>query len=73
MSGLDTYRVDKNQVTIEVHSGPDNLGRYSYTLHWWAPDFHVGPQWRGQAFKAPYKDKVKRWEKLGHTVVVVTR
>ena len=26
---------------IEIHGGPDGLGRYSYTLFWWA-DYHPG-------------------------------
>lgn len=47
---------------IEIHEGPDGLGRYRYTLYWmadWPPntfhekDFDGKPYWRGQVFHAP--------------------
>jgi hypothetical protein len=48
---------------IEIHSGPDSLGRYSYTLFWMA-DYHPGhPDGehriaeRGQCFFAPLRKK----------------
>lgn len=47
---------------IEIHSGPDRLGRYSYTLYWIAT-YHPGdPKGehrvaeRGQSFHGPLPD-----------------
>lgn len=44
---------------VEIHSGPDELGRYHYTLFWMA-DYHPGDprgehrySERGQVFHAP--------------------
>jgi hypothetical protein len=51
---------------VEVHSGPDSLGRYSYTLFWEA-DYHPGhPEGenrraeRGQCFFGPLPTRSPR-------------
>lgn len=53
----------------EIHSGPDSLGRYSYTLYWMA-DYHPGhPEGeyrraeRGQCFFTQLRPGVKYVDK----------
>lgn len=46
--------VNEGEYVCEVERGPDNLGRYSFTLYWWA-DYRVGlqgPGVRAQCFFA---------------------
>ena len=49
----------KSEKRIVIHGGPDERGRYHYTMYWWA-DYHPGDPGgeyrhaeRGQEFHAP--------------------
>ena len=62
---------DKNEVWMEVTSGPTKEGYYGFTFIWWAEGFHTGPCWRGQVFLSndPVAHK-KKFETSGRKVIV---
>lgn len=55
---------------VEIHSGPDDRGRYSYTLYWMAdyhpghPDGEYGWRERGQCFFGPLPARFRDSHKL---------
>lgn len=65
------YQMDLKTVTVELQEGPDGKGRHHFTVYWWNPDFHTGPQWRAQCFHANYSHQLEYWRKQGRRVVVV--
>ena len=43
---------DTATVYITYYGGPDHERRYAFLMEWWDDGFHLGPQWRGQMFRA---------------------
>ena len=59
-------KVAKNEVLIEVYDRPDQEGKQCFTVHWYDPVFHEGPQQRAQVFRAnleEYKARVRARKK----------
>lgn len=53
---------DHKTITFETDGQKDGQGRYHFSMRWFDPQFHLGPQWRGQHFHAqlePYLTKAK--------------
>lgn len=57
---------DKDTVYFTYYSGPDKEMCYSFMMEWWQENFHMGPSWRGQMYKAdplPYIVMAEAWGK----------
>lgn len=57
---------DKTVTTIVYYSHGDSHGKYSFAMWWWSENYHLGPQWCGQMFRAdpaPHIERLKEMKK----------
>lgn len=51
---------DPNVLTVKVESKTDEHGKADFTIIWFSPDFHSGPQWCGQVYRTVLDEFLKR-------------
>jgi len=67
----EDFGKDGKTVYFELLEGPDRHGKYSFFIHWWSENFHLGPSVRGQIFVCDALAKQKEYEQKGLKVMVV--
>lgn len=60
---------NKETVTIHYHSPPNREGQRGFIMQWWDAGFHLGPQWRGQAFRAEPSTYIEKAKAQGFKVL----
>ena len=61
------------EITIEVLSGPDERGRYSFFIYWlgdYLPDAFIRRE-MGQVFFTNLSEKIKRLEERGMVIKII--
>jgi len=62
LHGKPGSRAEKGETIVTYYSERDHLGRYHFSLEWWAEHFHSGPGPCGQHFfcdPQPYIEKAR--------------
>jgi hypothetical protein len=65
------YTQDKSIVTLIMSGPPDRDGRRLFEAIWWQENFHAGPSWRAQMFRANPEVRIRHWEERGQTVQII--
>ena len=65
------YTKDKRVVTFAMEGPADDKGTRRFEIFWWHENFHAGPAWRAQVFRANPEPHISKWKEQGFTVRVI--